>query len=709
MNSTTTSIEINKHLFLNIVRGNKRTATTPPPRPVHHVFCIDCSGSMASDLPLLKRHITEKLPSLLGEQDALSLVWFSGKGQAGTVFEGQTVSNLAELAKINKLVDRWLKPIGLTAFAEPLVECSRIAVDNTVDRRASLIFMTDGHNNDCSKADVLAQARTAGTVYDACAIVEYGYYADRVLLAQMAEEMKATYMFADQFSNYEPSVEGLVTKAEAACRPRVRLELPHDIEAIDGKIIALDCNGIASLIREDHSVDIPDTASEVYFLSTMPSDHANQRSLDLGDNAAVAGLYAMMSIFARAARPKVIRAILSALGDVRFTSMFSGCFGKQKYTEFMQTAEDAAYSESSRMVDGHKPGIEPNKHAMTIIDMLEELESKGARLLLDDESFSYSRISRKREDASDEALKLTYKKNNDGYSVLDLTWNENRPNVSVLVRREATLDLKGRIPKPFVGKIPEEFPTHVFRNYSIVRDGMINISKLPVMADSVLKLVNVSPRMVINLDGMPVVNDAMVDAVNASSLFSLYHQLQIARARQKVLKSLREQHAVGGAMPLDLVALYGKDGAEWLTSIGVGKNGYAPPSTKQVEAKDFYVGLELEVKLKGWMTLPSVADVAKKIPASGVGKVMHDCLINFSKTVQAMDAKQGRIWLDASTTVAIAETRNLIRRIARIKYATILGQVWLPGFEYGEAKATMKFDGVDVACEAKLVEVEIPI
>ena len=93
-----------------------------PPKEVtaDHIFIIDCSGSMYGALSELREHLKAKITSLLKVGDTLTVVWFSGRGQFGTVFEGESVKDLAALETIKKQIDRWLNAMGSTGFLEPI-------------------------------------------------------------------------------------------------------------------------------------------------------------------------------------------------------------------------------------------------------------------------------------------------------------------------------------------------------------------------------------------------------------------------------------------------------------------------------------------------------------------------------------------------------------------------------------------------------------
>src|SRR5690606_21479341 len=110
-----TSYPISTSLFLASVpvpKGSK-APKKPEPQPTNHIVIIDCSGSMYGDLPKIREQLKAKLPTLLGEKDTVSIVWFSSRGEFGTLVKGEPVATLADLNDVNKAIDRWLRPVGL--------------------------------------------------------------------------------------------------------------------------------------------------------------------------------------------------------------------------------------------------------------------------------------------------------------------------------------------------------------------------------------------------------------------------------------------------------------------------------------------------------------------------------------------------------------------------------------------------------------------
>ena len=61
--------------------------TKPEPAPTHHLFIIDCSGSMWGELSAIRKDMYNKVSTLLRPNDSVSILWFSGRGQFGVLVE----------------------------------------------------------------------------------------------------------------------------------------------------------------------------------------------------------------------------------------------------------------------------------------------------------------------------------------------------------------------------------------------------------------------------------------------------------------------------------------------------------------------------------------------------------------------------------------------------------------------------------------------
>jgi Mg-chelatase subunit ChlD len=212
MNQRLITYQVNPELFLHRITPQFDKATTVGSKriPVNHIIVLDCSGSMAGDLPAIRQQLKNKLPSLVQEGDTITIIWFSAKGQFGVLKEEVEVRSLTDLSDLNNAIDRFLRPIGLTGFKEPLEETLRVIqriTKNRKDTAFSLFFLTDGHDNQWSDPQNLAAVKALQPVLSSAVFVEYGWYCNKPLLTKMAEACGGSLIFSDGFSSYAPVLE----------------------------------------------------------------------------------------------------------------------------------------------------------------------------------------------------------------------------------------------------------------------------------------------------------------------------------------------------------------------------------------------------------------------------------------------------------------------------------------------------------------------
>ncbi len=462
---------------------------------------------------------------------------------------------LADLSSVEKTIDRWLRPIALTGFVEPLQLAAEIAVRLDKARpgsSSSLFFMSDGMDNQNARKQVLEQAKLAGQAFAASTFVEYGYYADRALLSEMAAQAGGTLIFAEGLAEYEPQLEKAMKSAPAP--ERSLYAVPP--EALGGIAFARSGSDLLTFaVSPDaagtpRATAVPAHLESVYFLTDREAGTPSGESVR--SLAWAEPMYAALSLFSVRAEPLVVRGILRALADVRFIDAFSGCFGKQRYSAFMQSALAAAIDPSVRWVGGIDENHLPSPNAFTVLDMLRLLEGdEEARILFDPPSFRYARFGRARIDASQvltdeeqaevsalqakiagtkngkliaeysqriaqisakpEPLKFIADGAPDGVPISGLVYNEETPNVSVRVRREGHVDISALQGAAAFGTfskmMPSKFPTFQFRSYAIVKDGLLNVDVLPmtVSVETFMKL--------FALHQQKMIPDALVKAV----------------------------------------------------------------------------------------------------------------------------------------------------------------------------------------------------
>ena len=756
--------------------------------PTDHIMIYDCSGSMSWDLPKIREQVKKKLPKMLRENDTFSAIWFSGRRECGILLEKEPVATLKDLQDVEKAVDRWLKPVGLTGFKEPLELATDLCAKLGGKGRAiSVTFMSDGCDNQWPRADILKAIEKLGPKVSSSTFVEYGYYADRPLLTAMAEKAGGVLIFAEDFDRYQPAFEAAMTKKATGAK-RVEVDIKGD--PIGGFAYALVDGDLMTFTATSGTVAVPEDLQEVYYLSpssigkqrgdvvAVSKDGANPKA-DSADVGMLDGVYAATSLFAVRMKPDVVYPLLKSLGDVALIEQFSTCFGKQKYSAFMETAKDAAFGKTARWSKGWDPNKVPPEDAFTVLDALDLIQQDDkARVLLDHPDFKYSKIGRGRIDTSaqlteteleelrkltdalskekdvskikelnqkiaaftegkGEALKFVQDPAPDGYPILKLTFNEDRPNISFLTKKAGKIDLSKRLKDAPSKDIPASFYTFVYRNYAVIKDGLVNIDKLPVRVSSetFAKLLNEgivtggdkigsnpeTADVILDLKRLPVINRKMVKAVSAKAFFETQWELTKSQAAQKVFNGyakelLPEKKSEG------FVAKYGDAGATWLKDQGITDyNGWQPPSTKQAEAKDFYMGKELKVSLKGLSSLPTLKEVREKVAKGGKlnagGALMSEAVARVEKflasetyTKSAAKEKVLQAWLDGEQRNAKEQVRKLIFTTAQTTFSLIVGQVWFNEFtSIDENELTIDVDGQKVACKAEMKDIEIKI
>jgi hypothetical protein len=282
------SYNIDSKLVLASKTISKGTAPKAEAPSTNHIVCVDCSGSMSSELPLIRDQLKKKLPKLLGERDSISIIWFSGRGQFGTLIEGEPVATLADLNDVNKAIDRWLKPVGLTGFKEPLEEVAKVVARVTKKypkNVASLFYQTDGHDNCWPRPEILKTVEAAAGGLAASTFVEYGYYADRPLLTAMAEKSGGSLIHAADFDKYQVDFEAFLQHRSSGA-PRVEVAIEGELP-VGGFVFALEGGSLVTYAVENGKVKVPEDTEEIWWVSPVSAGNIDQGSLlGLAESAA---------------------------------------------------------------------------------------------------------------------------------------------------------------------------------------------------------------------------------------------------------------------------------------------------------------------------------------------------------------------------------------------------------------------------------------
>lgn len=717
----------------------------------NHVLVTDISGSMYQALPDLRSHLKENLASLVKPEDTISLLYFSSKGDFGVVFSGRQINSATDLSELNSLIDRFLKPSGCTGFVEPL----KLAIDTADSLKKpnyvnSLVFMTDGYDNCWRSDDILKVAEQLPQSFENVTIIEYGWYCNRDLLQKMAERSGATHVFAEGQEEYQSELETAMKSSVPKIRVDFSLSFDHVLYVENGAYTFLKAQNDPE--HPVNFVNVPETVTKVWLISEDAIDRMDQVT-DI-QTAYVMALYGVHTM-----TPDLVWAALKKTGDVRFINQFSNCFTKQDYSNMKSDLVEAIVDEKLRGLNGIDYNLVPAEDATTVVDVLTFLSENGVKLVTSHPMFSYRRIGRqalqKEDDTEDElaeafknaetkeqrkALALQLAEHEDWkpefvpdptqagvVDISNLVYNSERPNISIQTVQQGSVPIPQWASKKF--QIPESIETWRYRNYAIVKDGIINLKALPIACDdpTVIKRlkkelgVQVIKRRgvpVVNLGGVPLVNRAMTKNISAQQFFTDHVRLEALKARQKVLKHFRSE-LVGAVNAIGLAQKYGADAAAFLSDYGIRDYGFSPKTTT-AESTDVYMSRELHVKIKGASSLPSIAAVQKKAVAkhNAGDKLIHRELMEYenfinspaiAKASEAVRKQLIETWITDAAANAIKEVRALNKSLSKIMYGIVAGHGWFTDLGDDESTMSVEVDGEQYVVSAELVEKEIKI
>ncbi len=162
------------------------------PTTNHTVLLLDCSGSMAGSLGKVRAD-TNNFVNEISDKDFVSIVIFSGEGQARLI-AGPTQCNAAGRSLVTKAIDRDVRVLGSTVFAEPLKvtleTVKRLAGDNMLHH---VVLSTDGcavpRDGNVAREEVNAMnvAKQLDDFGAVVSVIGYGVYYDELFMRRLLE------------------------------------------------------------------------------------------------------------------------------------------------------------------------------------------------------------------------------------------------------------------------------------------------------------------------------------------------------------------------------------------------------------------------------------------------------------------------------------------------------------------------------------------
>lgn len=706
-------IKIDENFYINYISVEKEEKTVKKVESkTNHIFVCDVSGSMYYELPLIKKQLKNKLSSIMKEGDTISIIWFSGNNQAGILKEEVEVKSLTTLSNLHDAIDKWLKPIGLTAFLKPLELVKDVVKrikNNRTDSNFSLIFLSDGYNNDCPWNDVVTTLEK-DIIFST--FIEYGFYADSVKLTQMASILGGEKISCDNFEDFEPVFNSKISstiKGNKKISVHIDDEYLYDfafsVNEEDGSIAVYNIANREILVSSD--------VEKIYYFSYKDNETNNQRN----DENSI--LYAGIYILSDQLKYDEAERIFYALGDNYMYKKLMNAYGKQKLNTFKKEIKECIFDSEKRFLEGEKHIRRVPDNVYCLIDLFNDLEYLNAKFITNHPKFVYNRIGRKNvvKDVTDEDReKLSKSESFDDinevmddiksrhvkfesfteiFPLNDLVWNNERANLSIRTREN------GRVILPKDNKFKMSgIDSFRYRNYTFIKDGILNVKYLPVSTfenNKKLEFILIENNIqysydsffgffIIDLSSLPIINRQMIKSLYAKDLGLLEWSLIKIQAEKKVYDYYKNKYFPKKSE--SFVEKYGEECAEWLKELGITDyNGFNPKTIKE-ESTDYYMSVVLNTKIKSFSSLPSVNAVIKKIDS---GKKMTPSEALMNKTIEKIKGEllnvhekneEGLKEYFETNSKRVNDVRKfLLMNIAKIKFSLILSKKWFNEFK----------------------------
>jgi hypothetical protein len=673
-----------------------RSIRTPyqqePQSALHYCWVVDISGSMYGEIAQLREDLKNKLATQLLPGQFVTIIYYSSNGLCGYVLDGFHLQDASSITTATKAIYAWLRPMSMTGFVEPL----GLAYDSIIRFKQQqvdtiLVFMTDGYENQNPESEVLNACKRVGVHALACYVVEYGDYANHNLLEKMADAMFGQLMFAGQLPDYN-----LILDSVLGTKSMVRYTVyPTDddvavfVQMQNGFIQAWQIDPINPFTPFEIVID---DASEVHVLSTNPF-HGDATMQEL-----VAGLIALFQLGLVTHSYDCI----AQLGDVDIINKYFGAIGKQRRNQFIDFLRARLVNPELLFIQPRNISYTPHPADPDFFDLLEVLSSEpGNRFLCRHHLFKYRRGSAVVESKNEETLKFEeYKDQSIDFQSIVL--NTSRANVSFRGCFKGSVDVTNHSGNPDKARLTI-IPTHIYRTYNIVRDGVFVMDKIPVALTpttlGALHMLDFYPEEVepgvwlIDLQSMPIANmQRTSDAADGLVVCDKVYACKVLQAWQKVFRYYQSQ--LDTKKPsTEWLDKYGITGVAWLNENGIHEsNGFHPVNTKGVRT-DFYYAPVIDMKVTGFNSLPSVADVLKRIeankPLSGGVAAMAQAI----KAYQALVLKpESHLRLNAAVEGIVNVKREYEKELAGLVFTSLLSRQAFRGFVDDELTAQCQFE-----------------
>lgn len=684
---------------------------------VNHVFCVDISGSMWRELKSIRTQLKARLSEIVSNDDTITLIYFADGKDVGIVKEFAQLKTKDDILELNKLIDKYIVSKGCTDFVKPL-ELTGTLIDKAKSKAGELfnfIFMSDGGHNMSSFDEVRKIMDSIKEGISTCTIIEYGMYADTDRLQEMAETLGGSKIFDEDFEDYEVDVE-LALKSKTS--PRVSFNIADFKSDMRLQLMfAIDQQTNSVKVFSTDRVDeifIPTNTTELYYV-TKTKGKVEDFSLKGISPQLYGAIYAAIYVFSSKMKYNIVEELLYSSRDKELIDLYCNSFGKQKLVEFQNVVLNRIFSPKDN-IELTTAKYRPNPKKYCVLDFMNDIMSdEDNKIYLFHEDFNYSRTGAKAvvkkiltdeqkeklskvstklkadkilAEADENSPEMIIKDKSAGYSVNKLQWNKERANLSLQV----SIDVDVKLPK--TAKMFKEgtvIPSYIIRNYTLIKDGILNVTQLPISLNN--KLAGKFKRMglvksekdgiyTIDISSLPIINKKSTESVTSIDMSKLELESLENQACLKYLNYLKtglidanKSTKINSSNLVD--KKYSEEQLEYLNNIGLTSKGYSP-KTELDYTGDFYMANSLKTLVEKFSSLPKIENIMdknknnKQLTASEA--YVFEIMKNIDSKVKVASDKYERVCELIGEHKKISDFLN--REIAQNKFSIILSRKW---------------------------------
>lgn len=635
-------------------KAKRVESTVQVKEPVNHIVIFDRSGSMWGTLSSLIDDLQERVEEMnLG--DTVSAAWFSSEGgQFEWLVKAHVITDKS-VKFLTTLLDKYRQTVAMTCFSE-VIESIEAVLDvvEGYNKTNNLVFLTDGHPvvRDTAKEEqkTLKALERMAKRFSNALFIGYGSYYNKPFMAKMAEAVGGTLVSANARYDITHNLRDFFGQAE----PLLAIGLET------GQAFYITSGGVYNAKVENNTVYVPASTQYVYYEADNGDDE---------DEALYAAAYLKMT----AAKADEALEILGKLGDVALIDMVNTAFTNEEYGKAEQAILKATLDPMYRFIKGRNTNYLPDPNAFCLLDLLDILASNdGVYFLPRHPDFQYKRTgvrTTKREGYPDFIEDAEQR-----VPFNTLVWHGSRANVSIQARIKGYVDLGAEAQ---LYGLPSHFRCEQVRNYTLIKDGVVNVEKLVVeIPESVQPLISMNGEylsnniFVLDLTSIPVINKKIADNLigTVQEYLDLAEEELALEAGQKVYKYFRD---LLNPNKVDVGSEYNEQQQIFLREKGIVKGIYSPPTDAE-GFEDVYLALEVVLQKKGYSSFPSVEKVKEAVISGGKLNGPGTLMADFVKDAVSM----GLPALESRLAAVKKDLYGIRKPMQQARFAIIVGHKW---------------------------------